>query len=107
MGVLATIPLLIFVAFGSIKLLKVSRPAEPPRDVKVSYPWGAIDLDEVQIDPDSGLEVTLAKSFVNENPEVFDPDHDGVRTYDILALSGGGSNGAFGAGFSCSPQRCL
>ena len=56
---------------------------------------------EVQIDPDSDLEITLAKSFVDENPEVFDPDHDGVRTYNLLALSGGGSNGAFGSGLLC------
>ena len=100
-GVLATIPLLILVAYGAVKLLKVSRSEEPPVDVKVSYPWGAIDLDEVQIDPDSDFEVTLAESFVNEDYEVFDPDHDGISTYNLLALSGGGSNGAFGSGLLC------
>jgi uncharacterized membrane protein YczE len=41
----------------------------------------------------------MAKSFAQESPKDFPPGPDGVIVYPHLALSGGGANGAFGAGF--------
>ncbi len=77
-----------------------NRPLDPPpEDVDVSLPWGAIDLQAIQTDRDSTMHRSIADSIRAEGPEQFDPDGDGIRTYDLLALSGGGSRGAFGAGF--------
>jgi hypothetical protein len=56
-------------------------------------------LDSDQEQEDSRLEVSLMASFDAEPAGDFDPDHDGVREYAMLVLSGGGSAGAFGAGF--------
>jgi predicted patatin/cPLA2 family phospholipase len=47
----------------------------------------------------STLEPDLVLSFVQESPRDFPPDASGVVHYPQLALSGGGANGAFGAGF--------
>jgi hypothetical protein len=41
----------------------------------------------------------MAKSFTQESPKDFPAGSDGVIVYPQLALSGGGANGAFGAGF--------
>ena len=75
------------------------RPPAPPKHVSVALPWGAMDLEAVQTGLDSGLERSIEESIQEESVEEFDPDHDGVRTYPLLVLSGGGANGAFGAGF--------
>jgi predicted acylesterase/phospholipase RssA len=48
---------------------------------------------------DAVLERDLVASFAQELPADFPPGPDGVVRYPHLALSGGGSNGAFGAGF--------
>lgn len=45
------------------------------------------------------MERDLAASFDQESPADFPPAADGVVPYAHLALSGGGPNGAFGAGF--------
>jgi predicted acylesterase/phospholipase RssA len=49
--------------------------------------------------PSSTLEQDLARSFAQESPADFPPDATGTVRYPHLALSGGGANGAFGAGF--------
>ena len=41
----------------------------------------------------------LARSFEQESPKDFPVGADGFVRYAHLALSGGGANGAFGAGF--------
>jgi len=76
-----------------------TRPERPPAGITELLPWGAMDLDNLQIDPDSDLEESIIASIRAESAEEFDPDHDGIRTYALLVLSGGGSSGAFGAGF--------
>jgi hypothetical protein len=45
------------------------------------------------------FEEDLARSFAQESPETFPAAADGFVHYAHLALSGGGANGAFGAGF--------
>lgn len=47
----------------------------------------------------STLQQDLVRSFAQESPQDFPPDASGTVRYAHLALSGGGANGAFGAGF--------
>jgi len=47
----------------------------------------------------SAMERDFAQSFEQESLADFPPGADGVVPYATLALSGGGANGAFGAGF--------
>lgn len=84
---------------GLARIDVATRPAAPPETAKVPYPWGAIDLSEVQAESEVSFEASLEESMRQESADEFDADEDGVRTYPILALSGGGSNGAFGTGF--------
>jgi predicted acylesterase/phospholipase RssA len=49
--------------------------------------------------PSPAMESDLAQSFAQESRAGFPADADGVVRYPHLALSGGGANGAFGAGF--------
>ena len=49
--------------------------------------------------PSPAMERDLELSFRQESPADFPRGADGVVRYPHLALSGGGSNGAFGAGF--------
>ena len=49
--------------------------------------------------PSSMLEKDLSLSFAQESPQDFPPAPDGSVRYAHLALSGGGANGAFGAGY--------
>lgn len=49
--------------------------------------------------PSLAMSQDLARSFKQESPDEFPLGPDGVVHYAHLALSGGGANGAFGAGF--------
>ncbi len=49
--------------------------------------------------PDAAMQRDLARSFEQESATEFPVGPDGVVHYAHLALSGGGANGAFGAGF--------
>ncbi|HTO47586.1 MAG TPA: patatin-like phospholipase family protein [Burkholderiales bacterium] len=49
--------------------------------------------------PDAAMERDLELSLAQESPADFLPGADGVVRYPHLTLSGGGANGAFGAGF--------
>jgi predicted acylesterase/phospholipase RssA len=45
------------------------------------------------------MEADMAASFAQESPDDFPANAEGIVLYPHLALSGGGANGAFGAGF--------
>jgi len=49
--------------------------------------------------PSAAMESDFERSFDQESPTDFPRGTDGVVRYPHLALSGGGANGAFGAGF--------
>ena len=49
--------------------------------------------------PSPAMMRDLVESFTQESPELSAPDAEGRVRYAHLALSGGGPNGAFGAGF--------
>jgi len=59
--------------------------------------------------PSEAMEKDFERSFAQQKPDVFPRRADGRIVYPQLALSGGGPNGAFGAGFlkgwSASGQR--
>jgi hypothetical protein len=61
-----------------------SRPSAPPAGAGPVLPWGAVDLTEV-----SPALPALGR------------DGEGRSVYAVLALSGQGSRGAFGAGLLC------
>ena len=101
-----TVALLVFaaiVALGAgvayLEGLRAERPPAPPPGSAISFPWGSMHVDEDQDEVESDLEKALAQSFTDERSGEFDEDKDGVREYAVLVLSGGGSAGAFGAGF--------
>jgi len=97
---LAAGALVVLVTWGLVYVAgqRASRPPAPPSDVGMIDPWGAMYLDLDRVEADSDLERSIMQSFRSEPEGGFDPDGDGVREYSLLALSGGGSAGAFGAG---------
>ena len=75
--------------------LRVTRPPAPPADAGSVYPWGALSVDEDGSEAESDLERALRQSFGSKGRL----PAGGARDYSILVLTGGGSGGAFGAGF--------
>jgi predicted patatin/cPLA2 family phospholipase len=73
-----------------------TRPLAPPKDQLLALPWGAIDERTYDIEADA--HAARAAATGSMRPEDYDTDGDGRPNYAILALSGGGSRGAFGAG---------
>ncbi|MBW8015746.1 MAG: hypothetical protein FVQ82_06135 [Planctomycetes bacterium] len=100
-GVVTSAVLFICVFLIIFKFSTTPRPPAPPEGVTMPHPWGAMDADTLQNDADSDLEISITESLLAENPEEFDLNNDGIMEYKILALSGGGSNGAFGSGILC------
>lgn len=81
---------------GCGTLPRNSTPAEAALDGKIpNYP----DVRAWAGRPDSPLEADLIASFRQESEKDFPRTADGTVRYPQLALSGGGANGAFGAGF--------
>ena len=97
--VLLLFVLLFTLGWRTVSSLRATRLPAPPSGSPIVYPWGAMHLDALHVEPDSDLERTLKASFESEQQGDFDPDRDGKREYSFLVLSGGGSAGAFGAGF--------
>jgi predicted acylesterase/phospholipase RssA len=77
-----------------------ARPTPPPPGVKASLPFGAIDINELDLGADSQLQESIQKTLLNP-AGWYAAQKDGNSRIDILALSGGGSRGAFGAGVLC------
>ncbi len=74
------------------------RNAVPPQRQLVATIPGLPDVRAWGGAPSATLERDLALSFQQESQTDFAPDADGTVLYAHLALSGGGANGAFGAG---------
>jgi Patatin-like phospholipase len=75
------------------------RNAVPPELVDTATIAGMADARAWLGQPDPSLERDLAESFAQESVTDFPHAADGSVHYAHLALSGGGANGAFGAGF--------
>ena len=96
---LLAVVFLCVVCWVTVSSLRATRPPSPPPGSPIVYSWGSMHLDARHVEPDSDLERTIKESFESEPEGSFDPDDDGQREYSVLVLSGGGSAGAFGAGF--------
>jgi len=72
-----------------------TRPVPLPKDRALALPWGAIDERTHDFEADA----RAAREYLAGKPAAdYDRDGDGRPNYALLALSGGGSRGAFGAG---------
>ncbi len=72
-----------------------TRPIALPKDSASALPWGAIDERTHDVEIDAAASREASGSTRSED---YDTDADGRPNYALLALSGGGSRGAFGAG---------
>jgi hypothetical protein len=90
--------ILIFTSILLTACAVTERPAEPRPGTVYTLPWGAVSL----VAPDSPEEARqkehLMAALYQRVSEHSDRDEQGRPIYRILAISGGGSNGAFGAG---------
>lgn len=73
-------------------------PVPPNASAAATVP-GMPDIRARAGQPSAAMEADLIASFKNESADDFPAAADGSVRYAHLALSGGGANGAFGAGF--------
>ncbi len=71
-----------------------SRPTAPPVEAMKEQPWGSIDLN---ITRDTS-EFDIKNSLGNSLRYKLENSKDTNKTFNILAISGGGSQGAYGCG---------
>jgi predicted acylesterase/phospholipase RssA len=81
---------------GCAALQRNATPADAALDARVP---GFPDVRGWALQSGSALEQDLMASFAQESAQDFPADAAGTVRYAHLALSGGGANGAFGAGF--------
>lgn len=75
------------------------QPAAPP-PVTSSFNI-SFEGEEIRYTPLEDLkkiQANISRAFAEESPECYTVGDDGKRVYNYLAISGGGSDGAFGAG---------
>ncbi len=99
LSLLAVLGSLLVAGWIIVSSMRSTRPQAPPAGSPITYAWGAMHLDHDQDEPNSELEQSIIASIRDEPEGWFDSDKDGRTEYAILVLSGGGSAGAFGAGF--------
>ena len=85
-------------ALGACSTLTREPAAQPPvsRATVLDLDTGTIrylPFEDVAV-----IQNGIAEAYRVETPENYDTGSEGERTYNYLAISGGGSNGAFGAG---------
>jgi hypothetical protein len=90
--------LLAVTALGGCGAVLTRNPVPSERTPEARVP-GMPDVRAWAGRPDAAMERDIAESFAQESRDDFPAGADGVVTYPHLALSGGGANGAFGAGF--------
>jgi predicted acylesterase/phospholipase RssA len=71
----------------------------PPELTPVASIPGMSEMRAWGVRPSAVMERDFERSFEQESPADFPRGADGIVRYPHLALSGGGANGAFGAGF--------
>ena len=75
-----------------------TRPPEPPRGSPHRVPDGAIALRQNEVASDISLGHTLSHALDHRFTGDLERDASGRPVFRVLAISGGGSRGAFGAG---------
>ncbi|WP_374653010.1 patatin-like phospholipase family protein [Dongia sp.] len=76
----------------------VPRQAEPPGSAGKASISGFKDIRYLVFTHPESVRTMLRQAFVEETPDCYEVLTDGTRVYNYLAVSGGGSDGAFGAG---------
>jgi hypothetical protein len=92
------IAILFILAMAITACAVTQRPAEPEPGVAYQLPWGAITLEGPDQPEEALHRERLMNALHRRVSEQSDKDEQGRPVFRILALSGGGSNGAFGAG---------
>ncbi len=92
-----TLPLAAVLALAGCASLE--RNPVPPELASTAALPGLADIRAVGGVADEAMQQDLAESFRKDAEEEFPVGDDGLAHYPLLALSGGGANGAFGAGF--------
>jgi predicted acylesterase/phospholipase RssA len=89
----------ISVVFGIFIALSAcaGRPPAPPAEHRDVLPWGAISTQAAKTTLDSQVFRSLGDAFTRDHLDT-NINSDGVPRFAVLALSGGGSNGAFAVG---------
>ena len=75
-----------------------TRPAEPPRGLPHRVPDGAIAVRQNEMPSDISLGQTLSHTLDHRFTGDLELDARGRPVFRVLAISGGGSRGAYGAG---------
>lgn len=76
----------------------IPRQAEPPGTAARATVDGLTGIRYLVFTDPEGVRAMLRDAFMNETPDSYESRPDGIRVYNYLAVSGGGSDGAFGAG---------
>lgn len=71
-----------------------SRPAGPPPEAAYALPWGSVDRNISKQSSNFDIRNSLGKAILSK--EKLSKTSD--KTFNILAISGGGSHGAYGCG---------
>jgi hypothetical protein len=92
------IAILFILAIALTACAVTQRPTEPEPGMAYELPWGAITLEGPDQPEEALLRERLMTALYRRVSEQSDRDEQDRPVFRILALSGGGSNGAFGAG---------
>ena len=76
----------------------IPRHAEPPGSANRAVVPGFTDIRLNPLTDPAPTRATLQHAFDSETADSYDELPDGTRVYNYLSVSGGGSDGAFGAG---------
>ena len=88
---------IIFISLASSGCATVRHPVPPSLLAKAQIR----DMNDVRVimgESNTMLQENLLFSVRQESPEDFPVGRNGVKVYSLLAISGGGANGAYGAG---------
>ena len=75
-----------------------SRPPALPAGELDALPWGAVAVGHHDVVADARMSKSIEPALTRGDGHAEDTDGDGIPNYAVLALSGGGANGAFAAG---------
>jgi hypothetical protein len=76
----------------------VPRQAEPPGSAGTASIAGFTDIRYMVFTHPEAVRTMLKEAYAEETADCYEVQPDGTRVYNYLAVSGGGSDGAFGAG---------
>lgn len=85
-------------ALGACGSLPRQPAAEPPISRVTVMDFEGDPIRFVAFEPNNGFAESIAESFRTEAPDCYETGPQGERIYNYLSISGGGSDGAFGAG---------